>query len=167
MVRWEPPLCKKTEFGIYGFFEEYRCFSNFHVLKTPIVFSDGITYPTSEHLYMALKTLNLDVRKAISLASTGAKAKALGREVLLRPDWDRFHTKAMYLAVKEKFDANEDIREILLSTGLLYLEETNWWNDTFWGVCDGVGENMLGKTLMQVRDAYRSRTNELSRLPKP
>jgi predicted NAD-dependent protein-ADP-ribosyltransferase YbiA (DUF1768 family) len=30
------------------------------------------------------------------------------------------------------------------------------WGDRFWGVCNGVGENMLGKLLMQVREELRS-----------
>lgn len=45
----------------------------------------------------------------------------------------------------------------LLATGTRYLEETNTWGDTYWGVCEGKGLNMLGKTLMQVRDELRRR----------
>lgn len=29
--------------------------------------------------------------------------------------------------------------------------EGNTWGDKFWGVCDGEGENHLGKLLMEVR----------------
>jgi predicted NAD-dependent protein-ADP-ribosyltransferase YbiA (DUF1768 family) len=32
------------------------------------------------------------------------------------------------------------------------LIEGNWWGDTYWGVCNGVGENHLGKLLMKIRD---------------
>lgn len=32
------------------------------------------------------------------------------------------------------------------------LVEGNTWNDTYWGVCNGIGDNNLGKLLMQVRD---------------
>ena len=39
----------------------------------------------------------------------------------------------------------------LIATGHLDLIEGNTWNDTFWGVCDGAGENNLGKLLMKVR----------------
>lgn len=31
------------------------------------------------------------------------------------------------------------------------LIEGNAWNDTFWGVCNGVGENWLGQLLMERR----------------
>lgn len=29
------------------------------------------------------------------------------------------------------------------------------WNDTFWGVCRGNGQNRLGRILMEVRDGLR------------
>ena len=32
------------------------------------------------------------------------------------------------------------------------LVEDNWWGDKFWGVCNGEGENHLGKLLMKIRD---------------
>ena len=56
--------------------------------------------------------------------------------------------------VRAKF-TYPDLQEKLLATGDAYLEEGNYWNDTTWGVCNGVGENRLGKILMQVRDEIR------------
>jgi len=32
------------------------------------------------------------------------------------------------------------------------LEETNTWGDKYWGVCNGEGENQLGKLLMKIRE---------------
>jgi len=43
----------------------------------------------------------------------------------------------------------------LLQTGDAKLVLNNKWNDKFWGVCRGVGENWLGKILMEVRDELR------------
>lgn len=40
----------------------------------------------------------------------------------------------------------------LLETGDAELIEGNTWNDTFWGVCNGEGENNLGRLLMKVRE---------------
>ena len=40
----------------------------------------------------------------------------------------------------------------IVDTEDMELIEGNSWGDTFWGVCDGVGENNLGKVLMRVRD---------------
>jgi predicted NAD-dependent protein-ADP-ribosyltransferase YbiA (DUF1768 family) len=43
------------------------------------------------------------------------------------------------------------MREMLLLTGDCELVEGNTWGDKFWGVCDGEGENHLGKLLMKIR----------------
>ena len=43
----------------------------------------------------------------------------------------------------------------LLMTREAELIEGNDWNDYFWGQCMGVGDNHLGKLLMQVRKELR------------
>ena len=58
----------------------------------------------------------------------------------------------MAYLVREKFTTNQKLQKQLLATGDQHLEETNKWGDTFWGVCNGVGSNHLGKILMKVRD---------------
>ena len=57
----------------------------------------------------------------------------------------------MYEIVKDKFSRNPELRVKLLNTGDIELIEGNYWGDTFWGVCNGKGENHLGKILMRVR----------------
>lgn len=47
------------------------------------------------------------------------------------------------------------LREKLLATGDAELVEGNTWGDRFWGVCNGVGQNWLGRLLMQVRDEIK------------
>lgn len=42
-------------------------------------------------------------------------------------------------------------RQKLIDTGDAYIEEDNKHHDTFWGVCDGEGENQLGKLIMEIR----------------
>jgi predicted NAD-dependent protein-ADP-ribosyltransferase YbiA (DUF1768 family) len=41
---------------------------------------------------------------------------------------------------------------MLIDTGNEELCEFNTWGDTFYGVCNGVGKNILGKLLMEIRD---------------
>jgi predicted NAD-dependent protein-ADP-ribosyltransferase YbiA (DUF1768 family) len=53
--------------------------------------------------------------------------------------------------VRLKFSTHQELRERLLATGEAELIEGNTWNDTFWGVCKGEGQNWLGKILMEVR----------------
>lgn len=60
--------------------------------------------------------------------------------------------------VTQKFDKalNPELYQKLQNTGNKYLEETNYWEDTYWGVHkteakeEGVGENNLGKLLMKI-----------------
>lgn len=47
------------------------------------------------------------------------------------------------------------LRSQLLSTGTAELVEGNWWNDRYWGVCNGRGENHLGKILMRIREELK------------
>ena len=46
----------------------------------------------------------------------------------------------------------------LLTTGDRELIEENHWGNTFWGVCNGIGENNLGNLLMVVRDKLKGDT---------
>ncbi len=60
--------------------------------------------------------------------------------------------------VYEKFVQNPTLAQDLLDTGNKTLKEGNYWRDLYWGVDlkTGEGENHLGKTLMQLRDYFRS-----------
>ena len=59
----------------------------------------------------------------------------------------------MEFLLRQKFsDQNKVLKEKLLATGEAEIVEGNDWDDTFFGVCNGVGENQLGKLLMKIRD---------------
>jgi ribA/ribD-fused uncharacterized protein len=130
---------------------EYEWASNFHAHR---IFYRGHWYDTSEHAYQCEKTLVPEERKMIRNASTPGKAKRLARKIALRPDWDEVKLGAMLEIVTIKFQ-DPELREKLLSTGDEELVEGNHWGDTFWGVCNGVGENWLGRILMFIRDEIR------------
>ena len=65
--------------------------------------------------------------------------------------------KVMRDLVAQKFKLGTRLAEWLNDTGLRYLEETNSWGDTFWGVYRGKGDNTLGCILMDVRHENRQR----------
>lgn len=136
--------------GIYGFFAEYRYLSNFHLAPVHL---DGLVYPSSECAYMAQKTNDMDVRRQISEMKNPNDAKTFGRTIQLIDDWDNLRVPAMRKVLIAKFK-NPELREKLKATGKLYLEETNNWQDKFWGACYGKGENNLGKLLMEVRNSF-------------
>lgn len=141
------------EHFVKGFFEEYRYLSNFHLCE---VHYEGRVYPSSENAYQAAKA-ELESEKDKFVGITPGQSKKLGRTVLMRSDWDKVKVRIMEEIVRDKFTRNEDLKVLLLETGDKWLEETNWWGDKFWGVCNGVGQNQLGKVLMKVRGELKPR----------
>jgi ribA/ribD-fused uncharacterized protein len=138
--------------GIYGFFGEYRWLSNFWMAD--INFADRI-YPSNEHFYQAWKAKNWEDHLTILAADGPKMAKDLGRNVEIVSNWEKIKLNVMKSGCEMKFEQNPDLKAKLLATGDLYLEETNHWGDTYWGVCNGVGQNKLGIILMSIRDAMK------------
>jgi len=134
---------------ISSFSGVYDVLSNFY--RSTVIFDGGI-YATNEHAFQAAKTLINSDRIKIRDAETPNKAKRLGRELKLREDWETIKVDIMRKLLEQKFSRGTDNARRLLSTGDEELVEGNKWNDTFWGVCEGKGENMLGKLLMEVRE---------------
>lgn len=139
--------------GVLGFFGAFRFLSNFHPCRVRM--RDGIEYPSSEHAYMAQKSLDMEVRRYVASLEKGADAKRFGSAMELRADWDVARVPAMAEALDSKFDPglNQDLAQALVDTYPLKLVESNDWGDRFWGVCDGEGLNNLGSELMRVRSA--------------
>lgn len=132
---------------------EYSFLSNFY--NSPIrPFDDWILYPTVEHAFQAAKTNDIIIRKKIASQPTPGKAKSIGRHITLVPNWRDNRIYVMYQCLRAKFE-QPALREKLLATGDAKLIEGNWWGDTYWGVCNGIGENNLGKLLMKVRGELR------------
>lgn len=139
--------------SIDRFMGEYRWLSNFQTAKIEY---DGILYPTTEHAYQAHKSLDLEVRKAISYLSSPGEAKRIGNVITIRSDWELVKLDIMLDVTRLKYETKW-LRDKLLETGNAELIEGNTWKDTFWGVCRGKGENHLGKILMKVREEIRSK----------
>lgn len=137
--------------GIFGFFNENRFLSNFY--ESSVTYN-GVTYGSSEAAYQAAKCKNMEDRQRF-VGVLANVAKKLGRTIEIRDDWDDVKFNIMYEIVWLKFDQNDKLEKMLLDTGNRYLEETNYWGDTYWGVCKGIGENNLGKILMEIRDTIK------------
>ena len=137
------------------FFGKYRFLSNFY--PSLLKYRNG-SFPSVENAFQAMKTLDLEARKAfMDPAMTPNKAKGAGRKVTLRPDWESVKLDIMDHLVNKKFHDHPELAKLLLATGNQELVEGNNWNDTFWGVCQGRGENHLGLILMRVRNKLRGR----------
>lgn len=125
--------------------------SNFYASTISI---DGKLYPTVEHAYQAHKTINDSSRELIRKSGSPQQAKKLGRALPLRQDWDDVKLPLMRKFLVEKFK-NPLLRPLLLETGDAELVYKNTWNDKFWGVCRGSGENWLGRLLEEIREEAR------------
>lgn len=140
----------------------WRFLSNFYPCK---IEHQGIIYPSVEHFYVAMKVDDEqlingkyytpgDFRESISKLPNPAIVKKLGSKVKLRKNWNEKKLDFMNWAVREKFK-DENLAQLLLSTGDHELIEGNIWKDTFWGVFNGKGQNHLGKILMEVRNELK------------
>ncbi len=140
-----------NEKEINFFRDEYAFLSNFYECK--VVFDD-IEYQNSEAAFQAQKTFDEDIKKKFS-TYTPKQSKYHGKRVALRSDWEEVKDEIMYKVVTCKFTQNEDLKEKLLATGDKTLIEGNAWNDRYWGVCKGKGQNKLGQILMRVREELK------------
>ena len=127
--------------------------SNF--FSAPVLY-DGIQYQNNEAAFQAQKCINYEDRRVFSELPPN-RAKAKGRKVKLRKDWEDVKDQIMYEVCLAKFVQNPGLRNKLIATGNEQLVEGNTWNDTYWGVCRGRGKNMLGKTLMKIRDEFNNK----------
>jgi N-glycosidase YbiA len=135
---------------------EYGCFSNF----SPHGFELGGQYwKTSEHYFQAQKFAGTEYEEQVRNAPTAKRAAELGRrrDFPLRGDWEVIKDEIMRRAVQRKFETHEDIRAVLLNTGVAPIVE-NAPGDYYWGCGkDGTGKNRLGEILMEVRALLRGR----------
>lgn len=144
------PLERKTitflsETGPYG------GFSNFS--RHPVRLK-GKTWKTSEHYFQAQKFPGHPQASKIRKAKTPNAAKRLGssRKAPIRKDWEKVKESVMREVLQAKFTQNEDLRQLLLSTGTTSIVEAAP-TDPYWGSGpDGRGKNRLGILLMELRD---------------
>lgn len=137
--------------SILGFRGEYSWLSNMQQIE-PISYQ-GMFFHSTENFYQAMKTLRMDLREEISFLPPKI-SKVFARGVPLREDWDQIKLDVMLYCNRIKY-SQPKFKDLLLATGSAYIEETNWWGDTFWGVCKGVGDNNLGKIIMQIREEIK------------
>ncbi len=134
---------------VHCFRNEYRFLSNFW--DAPVTYR-GLTYQNAEAAFQAQKCQTEEEKVQFTTLRSN-EAKRLGRYVQLRPNWENVKLPIMEEILRAKFTQNEDLRELLVATGDLVLEEGNSWGDTFWGVDAKTreGRNHLGRILMRVR----------------
>jgi ribA/ribD-fused uncharacterized protein len=129
---------------------------------------DGRTWPTSEHYFQAQKFLEREHQEAIRQTASAMIAARMGRDRKrpLRKDWESVKVDLMRRAVLAKFTQHADLQQLLLATGEAKIVE-HTRRDSYWGDGgDGSGRNMLGRILMEVRDAI-ARSAAARQEPRP
>lgn len=150
---------------------DYAFLSNFYPSDIKGFDKTNILYPTVEHAFQAMKTVDINERIKIAAADTPGKAKRLGKKVALRENWDSIKGKYMYSLVYIKFSQNPYLKELLIQTGDAELIEGNAWHDNYWGNCTCEkcksieGRNHLGKILMQVRKQLQGTDISVKQMP--
>lgn len=138
---------------------QFAFLSNFYV--APVHVSVG-GYPaawfaTTEHAFAAAKAKTVQAFDEIRHAPTPGTAKARGRHVDLRDDWELIKVQVMRDCVEAKFTQHEDLARRLLETGGARLVEGTLWGDEIWGVNlrkrNRPGLNLLGRILTEKRTA--------------
>lgn len=139
----------------------YEWLSNFADCRFTL---DGVRWPSVEHYYQAQKFVGTPVAADIRRAESADRARKLGqsRSLIPRDDWNEVKLEVMRRAIEAKFTQARDLGERLVATeDEELIHESN--TDTFWGrTRDGLGDNLLGVILMQVR----ARLQSTARAPK-
>lgn len=154
-----------TEREAVGFYDrEFYIFSNF--AATEIVY-DGVTYPTTEHAYQALKfrETNPDIFRIILSTPSPHEAKKIAARArkLQDPEWESKKLEVMEALLREKLKRHSYVAKKLLQTSGHSIYEDSPY-DSYWGIGkDGSGQNHLGVLWMKLRaeleDRMQSETN--------
>lgn len=124
---------------------------------------NGVRIRTSEALYQACRFPHRPEVQALIIEQKSpmtAKMKSKPYRRDSRPDWDQVRVKIMRWCLRLKLAQNWDaLSKLLLETGERPIVEESR-KDTFWGAKatdDGtlVGMNVLGRLLMELREAVR------------
>jgi len=134
---------------------EYRWLSNF----APVIIRIGNrNYPSVEHAYMAFKSNDSKWKDfCADKGNSPGRVKVASRKIKLVEDWnDELRLRLMEDFLRIKFN-QEPYKSKLIDTGNQLIQEGNYWNDKFFGVClkTGTGENHLGRLIMKIRAELR------------
>ena len=127
-------------------------FSNFSLF--PVNYKNYV-FPTSEAAIQATKDItNKEYVKKQTESATPIISKKLSKTIKVTQDWVENCEKYMIEILYNKFSNNHKIKKMLINTGLKPIVQTTR-GDNFWGDGgDGSGKNILGKSLVKVREIF-------------
>ena len=165
-------VSSKTKDDIIGFFGELNPFSNFYESKFQY---NGVNYNNSEQFIQHSKATYFKDEKSaneILCCNTALETKRLGKSIenFNLDDWKLHALDICLPGIKCKFNQNEDLWNLLQSTGSKTLVESS--QDNFWGTGVPLYRNdslerdqwksigIMGKILMSIRTMSRASSPE-------
>ena len=139
-------------------------FSNFYMHANEWIVHQNIAYPSIEHFFVAMMTLDVSERLKIARLDHPAEAKKYGNTFSRRKDWRKIRRSVMLYALRQKFSV-PSMKEALLSTGNHEIVHEVHWHDNFWASCvcpKCAGKekvNLLGVLLIKVRAEFVENSN--------
>ena len=150
----------ETEIQFYRASEKpYGAFSNLY--RREIEY-EGETFQTSEHAYQAGKARKPEVKRWLMQAPSPSLLAMAAHGLYywdVAPGWSKTKFDRMRGVLRAKFAQHTDLRNLLLSTGDARLVECATVDNEvnrLWGEVNGIGKNMLGVLLMELRTQLRS-----------
>ncbi|HEX5183218.1 MAG TPA: NADAR family protein [Allosphingosinicella sp.] len=143
----------------------YGAFSNLY--RCEIEF-EGERFVTSEHAYQAGKPRKVAVKDWLMSAPSPALLAMAAHGLYywdVAPGWSTSKFDRMRRVLRAKFEQHPELRTLLLSTGAARLVESATVDNEvnrLWGEVNGVGKNMLGVMLMELRSELRSQSDDLN-----
>ena len=136
----------------------YGAFSNLY--RRSVEF-EGQIFATSEHAYQAGKARKPEVRRWLMEAPSPALLAMAAHGLHywdVAPGWSTTKFDRMRQVLRAKFTQHADLHELLLATGEARIVEVATVDNEvnrLWGEVNGVGRNMLGVLLMEIREELR------------
>lgn len=145
------------------FYSKSNQYWEFSAMSPHPIIINGIRFETVEHYYHWSKFPgNHNAQMRILNARTAKLARDIGKNAKhARKDWEIVKLRIMTEGQVAKFQQHPELAKLLLSTKDHILSHYSPW-DLYWGSDDeGLGANMLGNILMEIR--YKSYKDDIER----
>lgn len=159
--------------AITNFRGQYWLLSNMAEARVEVAWG---VFRSAEHAYQASKFQDQPgVLACIQAAATAFDVKKVGKQYTANPAFltEEVQTRTMREILVAKFTQNAAARRVLLRTGTEEISHHTvsssgkWWVDHLWGVDEeGVGKDMLGKLLMEIRATLLTPSSSPTKEPR-
>lgn len=130
----------------------------------------GIEYHNIETAYQSQKLEKESDRRKVAYLNP-EEAKSFARGLPKRRDWEKTFSEndprrtelciclkdvVMYELLEIKFKKSKECRLRLVATNDAEIVKENNVGEIYWGKCSGIGQNKIGRMMMDIRSKYAS-----------